>query len=149
MSYSIIPIAQEVETALHSLFVEEMPNPFNLDTARLYGVNVTDDGDVDLVLVEKNEDIYEILATPVSKRNLSFTTFTIITTGWAAPLNDNGQVDGAPSLHPLRRRVRLSVTVNLDGVASVMRFEDTDEAVVDAGAATGSLADAVVRFVTR
>lgn len=149
MSHSIIPIAQEVETTLHGLFVEEMPNPFSLDAARLYGVTVTDAGSVDVVLVEQNEDIYEILATPVSKRNLSFTTFALITTGWAAPLSDDGEVEGAPSIHPMRRRVRLSVTVNLDGVASVLRFEDNDDAVVDAGAATGSLADAVVKFITR
>ena len=49
-----------------------------------------------------------------------------------------------PSQHPLRRRVRLVVAVCDRGVASVLRFADTpNDVITDAGAARGSLADAV------
>ncbi|MBJ7398596.1 MAG: hypothetical protein JHD29_07560, partial [Ilumatobacteraceae bacterium] len=52
--------------------------------------------------------------------------------------------DIPPSQHPLRRRVRLVVAVCDKGVASVLRFADTpNDIVTDAGAARGSLADAV------
>jgi hypothetical protein len=76
-----------------------------------------------------------------------FDAAAIVTTGWAAPLGPDGTVDGAPSEHALRRRVRLVVVVADHGVASVLRFaDDPDEVVTDPGSATGSLADAITRF---
>ncbi|CAB4541186.1 unannotated protein [freshwater metagenome] len=84
-----------------------------------------------------------------------FDVAIVLTCGWAAPLNREEQ-DGEtrsddetadevpPSQHPLRRRVRLVVAVCDKGVASVLRFADTpNDIVTDAGAARGSLADAV------
>jgi hypothetical protein len=76
-----------------------------------------------------------------------FDAAAIVTTGWAAPLNADGSVDGPPSQHEQRRRVRLVVVVADNGVASVLRFEDEpDEVVTDPGSATGSLAEAINRF---
>lgn len=151
MSHSIIPVAEEVENILNSQLADKFDNPFSIPSSELYGVSVSDDGVItDLRFVEADGDIYDLLSKPASKRNLSFTTFAFVTTGWAAPLNADGEVDGAPSHHPRRRRVRLVITANLDGLASVLRFEDdSEDVVVDPGSATGALADAVTRFLTR
>ncbi|MFN5601298.1 MAG: hypothetical protein ACK48T_04130, partial [Acidimicrobiaceae bacterium] len=89
----------------------------------------------------------ELLDSPSSALARMFDAAAIVTTGWAAPLGPDGTVDGAPSEHALRRRVRLVVVVADHGVASVLRFaDDPDDVVTDPGSATGSLADAITRF---
>jgi hypothetical protein len=76
-----------------------------------------------------------------------FDAAAIVTTGWAAPLRPDGTIEGAPSEHALRRRVRLVVVVADNGVASALRFADEpDEVVTDPGSATGTLAEAITRF---
>ena len=87
-----------------------------------------------------------------------FDAAVVLTCGWAAPIDHDELATGLtetetetetsedipPSQHPLRRRVRLVVAVCDKGVASVLRFADTpNDIVTDAGAARGSLADAV------
>ena len=54
----------------------------------------------------------------------------------------NGEVDGAPSEHPERRRVRLTaIALREEGQASVIEFADTPgDYTTDAGEATGPLA---------
>ena len=66
-----------------------------------------------------------------------------VTIWLAAPLNEDGGVDCAPSKHEERRRVRLISIVDRDSnIASILHFNDTDEDVIDEnGDATGSLAD--------
>jgi hypothetical protein len=138
-----IAIATCVEASLHSSL-----DGFNLPRARLYGVSIVDatgiashqDGALRISFLAEHGDVYELL---------------VLTCGWAAPLNRDENDDEArsddeirdevpPSQHPLRRRVRLVVAVCDKGVASVLRFADTpNDIVTDAGAARGSLADAV------
>lgn len=140
----IMEVAEKAEACLHKSLGE---TPFELGEARLYGVSLTE-GEADLTFISAHEDIYELLDRPsdIAKK---FDYIGVVTTGWAAPLNDNGEVDGAPSEHALRRRVRLVITANRDGVASVLRFADEpDEVVTDPGQATGSLADAIHKFVS-
>lgn len=72
--------------------------------------------------------------------------FAVLTTGWAAPLGDDGKVDGRPSEHAERRRVVLFCVVSADGsLASRMVFGDEPdtEPVDDDGTATGALAEAL------
>lgn len=150
----IMSTAVSVEKAIHNLFSTQysgMPEEFQYEipSSELYGVKMSEDN-AELVLVDKEQDVYDILMTPARKRNASFTTWAIVTTGWAAPLGDNGEPEGAPSEHPLRRRVRLVITADADGVASVLRFaDDPSTPITDPGSATGTLADAVRFFVTR
>jgi len=93
-------------------------------------------------------DVYECLESAVDTKYLNDTDegIGVITTGWASPLNANGEVEGAPSEHPLRRRVRLVSCVNkAKEMASSMRFaDDPTELVTDEGEAHGSLANALV-----
>lgn len=89
-------------------------------------------------------DVYEMIEE--AKIMKSFDPYTILavsTYGWAAPLNEDGGVDCAPSKHEERRRVRLiSIVDRNNGIASILHFNDTDEDVIDEnGEATGHLAD--------
>jgi len=137
-------MAVHAESVLHGMI-----DSFELPGARLYGVNTADA--VESVpapcLLAQHPDVYDLLESPTSGLARMFDAAAIVTTGWAAPLDENGEVRGAPSEHALRRRVRLVVLVANSGVASVLRFEDEpDDVVTDPGSATGSLAEAIERF---
>ena len=159
----ITSVAAAVETAIanrlellyegktHPVF----GNPFKIPMCTLYGVNVTSSGElVDVEQLDAKPDVYDLLSTPASLRNqdknTNYTTWALVTTGWAAPLPEDGNIEGAPSDHPNRRRVRLVITANMDGVASVLRFEESPhDTILDPGQATGSLNNAVMKFVSR
>jgi len=140
----ILDIAVGVEAKLHTML-----ETFELPGARLYGVNcaarpVTEPN---MCFIAQHPDVYELLDAPSSALARMFDAATIVTTGWAAPLGPDGTVEGAPSEHAQRRRVRLVVVVADHGVASVLRFADQpDDVVTDPGSATGSLAEAITRF---
>lgn len=140
-------LAEEELDASLSLAFED---PFTMPNAHLYGISFGESDEVVLTIIDMAADVYELLEKPASERKTKFNTFAIATSGWAAPLGENGQVEGAPSEHALRRRVRLLTVASADGgAASVLRFSDVpDEIVSDPGSATGSLANALAEFVT-
>ena len=128
---------------------------FEMSGARLYGVTIHDVAGVSdesfeslrLSFLAQHPDVYELLEAPSSSLGRMFSAAAIVTTGWAAPLNADGTVEGAPSEHALRRRVRLVVVVCDAGTASVIRFQDApDDVITDTGTATGSLAEAIHTF---
>lgn len=140
----IMDVAVVVEGRIHHAVAS-----FELSGARLYGINCADRtaASTTLCFLSSHPDVYALLETPSSALARMFDAAAIVTTGWAAPLSADGTIDGAPSEHAERRRVRLVVTVADQGVASVLRFADApDEVVTDPGSATGSLADAITRF---
>lgn len=93
--------------------------------------------------VVKDGDIYTALTmVKALGSNWNADGMAVITTGWAAPLN-NGEVEGAPSEHPDRQRVRLTCYISNDGVASALSFENGDDTVYDEGDAVGRLADMI------
>lgn len=74
----------------------------------------------------------------------------LVTWGWAAPLGDDGEPDGAPSQHADRRRVRLVACVDHAGLSfSRLHFADTGETHDDEGEARGPLAEAMAAAFTR
>ena len=140
----VTSIAIGVEGKLHGLL-----DTFEMSGARLYGVNCADRdvAESNLCFLAQHSDVYELLEAPPSALARMFDAAAIVTTGWAAPLGPDGAIEGAPSEHAMRRRVRLTVLVADNGVASVLRFADQpDDVVSDPGSATGSLADAITRF---
>lgn len=90
-------------------------------------------------------DVYDLLGDYGSAgiKEAECLGFVLRTTGWAAPMTEDGQPDGQPSRHPQRRRVALHVAATLEGVVSRIHFEDTGETIDDEGTATGSLAEIV------
>jgi len=101
----------------------------------------------EIIQVINHRDIYEMLEDHNTVRAIqNYDFFTVVTSGWAAPLKSENEDCSkiVPSEHPERRRIRLIIGANATGVASVLRFQDDpDEIVTDEGRARGSLADAV------
>ena len=140
----IMSIAQAIEERLHrDLATFEMPG------ARLYGITCADRnlGSETSCFLAQHPDVYALLESPTSSLARMFDAAAVVTTGWAAPLGPDGHVEGAPSEHRDRRRVRLTVVVANHGTASVLRFADSpDEPISDPGSASGSLAEAIHQF---
>jgi hypothetical protein len=146
---TLTTIATEAELFVNdflSAFIDEQET--HLNSAHLLTVR-ENNGEVIVEPVASNADVYELIdeviaETPFTVR--SSDVVAVLTTGWAAPLNDNGEVEGAPSKHPQRRRVRLMAFVRRSDLrmVSVLRFGDSDEVVIDEGSATGTLAEALV-----
>lgn len=118
--------------------LNDYKDPWNLPESSIWIENKFHD----MILIKKSGDVYDLLADPSTVTAIKYAPFfTIVTTGWAAPMDDS---DVAPSQHKKRRRVRLAVGASVTGVASVLRFQDNpDEIVTDENKAKGSLADAV------
>ena len=141
--------ATDTERHLHTL----LDDPFTLpDGARAYGINKNGN----LCFLAKNADVYDLLEAKETQLVRMFDACLILTTGWASPLGANGEVEGRPSEHPQRRRVRLAIVVSDDvegspvTVANILCFQDDPEnPILDLGSASGSLAEAVVNLYTR
>lgn len=93
------------------------------------------------------DDVYDLLSN-VEPTPLKVVGLAVTTSGWAAPLNENGEVDGAPSRHPERRRVILVAVVTAGEMMSAMRFAGDDEVITDTNG-QGSLSDALRDALTR
>lgn len=146
-----IDLATLVESRIHES-LRDSENAFDLDRARLYGVNCSGadctEEALQLSFVLEHGDIYQLLDTPESTCARMFDAAALVTCGWAAPIADGEtEPDAAPSRHPQRRRVRLVVVVGDSGVASVLRFaDDAETPILDAGEARGPLAEAVASY---
>lgn len=104
--------------------------------------------DGQLVTLGVYGDIYvglENIANEADEATLhDFEFFGVETSGWAAPIREEGDEEKSPSQHPERRRVRmLSVIDRTCRIASVMSLEDDDGEILTDLAGRGSLADAI------
>lgn len=122
-------------------------------TAKAFGIKGTAIEEMQSTMIGEDLDIYDLIET-INKdkvqHNYDFVSF--LTTGWAAPLNKDGEVEGAPSKHKDRRRVTLIAVINIndkDTLGSVLKFDDDDELVFDEGKAVGSLNDAILSLVKK
>lgn len=103
--------------------------------------------DGQLVTLGVYGDIYvglENIANETDEETLhDFEFLGVETSGWAAPIREEGDDEIAPSKHPERRRVRmLSVIDRTCRIASVMSLDDDGEILTDLSG-RGSLADAI------
>ena len=144
------------ETTLHiAIWLErrlDVSLGFHLPAARLYGIVVNDavrlaDDDAGAArssFIEEGGDAYALLGGSAGVLARSFDAAAIVTTGWAAPLGDDGTMTQRASRHPLRRRVRAVAVVDDNGVASVIRFEDDPmHMILQAERGTGDIVDAL------
>lgn len=135
MSSSILSTVVKAEELIH-----DSGTGFSMPEAELYVVK--DDA---VTKVASQPDVYDLLFSIDTKVEADKGIIVIATTGWAAPLNEDGEVDGPPSANPDRRRVRLVIGAFAGAFASVMRFEDGQHDIVtDDGEATGTLAEAIL-----
>jgi len=144
--------AQRFEEGVHHLF--SLEGVFAPEHNIIYSVCEELDDDLQVPSVTFSEiaeggDIYQLLgSTNVHDACRVSDCVAVLTSGWASPADSIK--DCPPSQHPDRRRVRLICLTDESGMASVIRFsDDIDNPIVDAGTATGSLADALQQmFIT-
>jgi hypothetical protein len=131
---------------------KEMPADYDMGKAVMYGVKLDDSNQISFDQITENKDVYEML-NPFNTiwKMKGYNFFTIVTCGWAAPINEeeNEYSDLPPSQHPARRRVMLTVNATTDNkVGSCISFKDDQEnAVFDYGNARGSLAEAFSELI--
>lgn len=141
---------EQTEKLLDTLANVSNINP-EIRDAKAYGVNRDKDGELVSQLIDFNPDIYELIYNLKDSDNFNgYEYITFLTTGWAAPLNSSGEVDGVPSQHPDRRRVALTIAVSVaktNIIGSVLKFDDSEaETVYDLNEATGALAEAITEL---
>lgn len=134
--HSPLDIAHAVDRLIH----DDLDDPFVLNRARLYVV--TDEGS-QFNILDEDENPYRLLVR--TRHHQPVHAGCLVVTGWCAPI-DTGAVSAddalPPSCHPARQRVRVSVAVSDQGIATVMRQSDdphTARAIADRG--TGDLPD--------
>lgn len=113
---------------------------YHLSASQLWAIKADDS----FYLLSAHPDVYDLLS---ESYNLSqYKGIIVHTTGWAAPLPDDGIVAEAPSKHESRRRIALAACVTSSSVGSALSFADDPEIILDPGSATGSLAEALLSF---
>lgn len=87
-------------------------------------------------------DIYDLLDNSYNCEN--YIGLSIHATGWGAPLDEDGEMNGAPSEHAERRRIAIVTVATKEGMGSALCFADEiNEIITDPGSASGVLADAL------
>lgn len=114
-----------------------------MSNAVLYGV--TEDGSN--FELGRAPDVYDLLDGEYPSTGV--VGLAIHTTGWAAPLNPDGEVEGAPSKHPERRRVALVTVMTAEGMGSALSFADEPDEVITDSSGTGQLSDALKKCLLR
>ena len=114
-----------------------------MSNAVLYGV--TEDGSN--FELGRAPDVYDLLDGDYPSTGV--VGLAIHTTGWAAPLNSDGEVEGAPSKHPERRRVALVTVMTAEGMGSALSFADSPDELITDSSGTGQLSDALKKCLLR
>lgn len=117
----------------------------NEERAVAYGVNSENDS-LEYKEINKSADIYDLIDCIASDKLASNYDFvSLITYGWAAPIDSSIDKDIAPSESEHRRRVRLMMVGGKENsglIGSAIKFSDEDDIVVDEDNANGPLATA-------
>ena len=129
---------------VEGLLNEQLGEQFDVGQAQLFSV-IEQGESVSMTLAGESGDVYELLQSMDTAFVAKVSDYMVVlTSGWASPITSDDDEEIAPSQHPERRRVRLVVMANREGVASVMRFQDdADNTITDDGQARGSLAEAL------
>jgi len=117
----------------------------NEERAVAYGVNSENDS-LEYKEINKSADIYDLIDRIGSDKLASNYDFvSLITYGWAAPIDSSVDKDIPPSESENRRRVRLMMVGGKENnglIGSAIKFSDEDDIVVDENNANGPLATA-------
>jgi hypothetical protein len=140
---TMLKIERDISDSLKKVFVDE----FSLPEAILFGIE-TFIGEPPMINpISKNQDVYDMLFDEDTPRQIApYTKFVVVTCGWAAPLEDEEKEDDTirPSLHPNRKRVKMTLLCDNGKITSAIAFKGEKEIVVDVGNATGDLKEAIL-----
>lgn len=119
--------------------------------ASLLGLSISDDGQIEMKVIKTHTDVYDLLESKVAMDKLikdkQYKLVALLTAGWAAP-NDNAEV--APSVHPERKRVAMTmIGNNVEQFASVLTVDGVEETMYDYMTAQGTLADSFIGLLQR
>ena len=114
-----------------------------MSNAVLYGV--TEDGSN--FELGRAPDVYDLLDSEYPSKGI--VGLAIHTTGWAAPLNSDGEAEGAPSKHPERWRVALVPVMTAEGMGSALSFADDPDEIITDSSGTGQLSDALKKCLSK
>lgn len=125
----------EVARAVDLLVHDELDHPFVLSLARLY-VAADAGPAVHFDVLDEDENPYRLLMR--TRHHAPVRAGCLVVTGWCAPMTDvdtNEECDSGsnvrPSEHHLRQRVRVSVAITEEGIASVMRRSEDPQTVCE------------------
>jgi hypothetical protein len=141
-------LVRALEQRLHETLADATDEPFHTE-AQIFGVTVADLGALEqgdagsfsYSWIGSSDAVYDLLEGPAAALARLFDAAAVLTTGWSAPSDEPLLM--APRHHPRRRRVRLVVVVDDQGMASALRFADSPESAVISTAGVGQLADAL------
>jgi hypothetical protein len=112
---------------------------FDQDDSECKAYGLTEiNGELIAKMITTSQDVYLMIESINDDRlvdNTNYDFISIITHGWAAPLDSNGEVSGPPSQHPNKRRVRLLISLdvkNREMIGSTIKFADDEDALNDA-----------------
>lgn len=137
-----------LEQRLHETLADATSAPFHTE-AQIFGLTVHDeqalltgdDASFSHCWIAESEAVYDLLEGPAAALARLFDAAAVLTSGWSAPTDE--PLSMAPRHHPRRRRVRLVVVVDDEGMASALRFADRPNEAVVSSAGVGHLADAL------
>jgi hypothetical protein len=115
------------------VFNDSVPLRGDKKKAQLLGVKLNENGEIVCDIIKEHGDIYDLIDNVQASEKLmsklgQYDLVSILTGGWAAPLNNDGNDDLPPSQHPERKRVLISIMgYSVKQVSSVMAFEGEDE----------------------
>lgn len=129
--------------------IREIYDLLSFDTnegkAVAYGVNYQNDS-LEYKQINRSADIYDLIDDISSdKLAVNYDFISLITYGWAAPINSSVDKDIPPSQSDDRRRIRLMMVggKEINGLmGSALKFSDEDEIIIDEDNANGPLATA-------
>ena len=140
-----------IHNEINNGFRLTMTDPFQLEEAIVYGIEVFDGERPMVVPLASHPDVYTLLDSNQLARDASaYSKFCLVTTGWAAPADDFDENDEIrPSQHPQARRVRVLMLADGDVLVSSYRFGDTDEVIYNEESSNGrgSLQDAIEALI--
>jgi hypothetical protein len=139
-------LVRMLEQRLHETLADATSMPFHTE-AQIFGLTVHDDLELSRgddaafshCWIAQSEAVYDLLEGPAAALARLFDAAAVLTSGWSAPSDEPCGV--APRHHPQRRRVRLVVVVDDDGMASALRFADSPHEAIVSTAGVGQLAD--------
>jgi hypothetical protein len=114
-------------------------SPMTLSEAVLSGVTTN----CRTVEIGRHRDVYELLETCELPKGVKIVGLVVHATGWAAPLNADGEVDGRPSEHAERQRCALVVCRTAQKFCSALKLENTAEVEYEQDSPRGSLWEAL------
>lgn len=117
----------------------------NEEKAVAYGVNYQNDS-LEYKQINRSSDIYDLIEDISSdKLAINYDFISLITYGWAAPIDSSVDQDILPSKSEHRRRIRLMMLGGKENnglIGSAIKFSDEDEILIDEDNANGPLASA-------